>query len=417
MQAARVWPFGKMRPLHQARDEPNSHDDAARFRQSLSWNERLALWPSLARVGRIFCASDVEDTRSGSLLGGRQRPSGPGSSDGCDFGPIGSLAHPLRFTFDAPVTRNGYAWWYLDAVSDNGQHVLTLIAFIGSVFSPYYALARRRGQGDPLNYCAFNVALYGAGRKRWALTERTRDDLERDSLNLKIGPSSASWDGDKLNFAINERNVPIPLRIKGRIRILPTWTAEVVTLLDNRGLHSWLPIAPRARVQVDFEKPAIRWNGTGYFDCNFGREPLERAFKRWDWSRAHTNDGTLLLYNVERRDGSTFSVARRYDEMGNARDIPSPPAAELPPTLWRIARLAPCDSESRPHLIKTLEDTPFYARSLVETTIEGERVSAIHESLSLDRVANPIVRAMLPFRMPRCRYKSQSQASRAIDGG
>ena len=54
-------------------------------------------------------------------------------------------------------------WWYLDALSDDGRHGLTVIAFIGSVFSPYYALARRRGAGDPLDHCALNVALYGAG--------------------------------------------------------------------------------------------------------------------------------------------------------------------------------------------------------------------------------------------------------------
>ena len=62
----------------------------------------------------------------------------------------------------------GYAWWYVDALSDDGQHGLTLIAFIGSVFSPYYAWARRRGPADPQNHCALNVALYGPGGNRWA---------------------------------------------------------------------------------------------------------------------------------------------------------------------------------------------------------------------------------------------------------
>ena len=37
---------------------------------------------------------------------------------------------------------------------------LTLIAFVGSVFSPYYAWARRRGQADAENHCALNLALY-----------------------------------------------------------------------------------------------------------------------------------------------------------------------------------------------------------------------------------------------------------------
>ena len=31
-------------------------------------------------------------------------------------------------------------------MSDDGQHGITLIAFVGSVFSPYYAWARGRGQ-------------------------------------------------------------------------------------------------------------------------------------------------------------------------------------------------------------------------------------------------------------------------------
>ena len=44
--------------------------------------------------------------------------------------------------FDTPVPDGGYAWWYLDALSDDGRHGLTVIAFIGSVFSPYYAWAR-----------------------------------------------------------------------------------------------------------------------------------------------------------------------------------------------------------------------------------------------------------------------------------
>jgi hypothetical protein len=78
-------------------------------------------------------------------------------------------ARCMNPAFNTQVPRGGYAWWYLDALSDDGQYGLTVIAFIGSVFSPYYAWARRRGHGlaDPLNHCALNVALYAtpaAGR-------------------------------------------------------------------------------------------------------------------------------------------------------------------------------------------------------------------------------------------------------------
>ena len=73
--------------------------------------------------------------------------------------------------FDLAVAPGGYAWWYLDALSDDGQHGLTIIAFIGSVFSPYYAWARERtagGAAEALNHCAFNVALYGQASHGWA---------------------------------------------------------------------------------------------------------------------------------------------------------------------------------------------------------------------------------------------------------
>ena len=52
-------------------------------------------------------------------------------------------------------------------------------------------------------------------------------------------------------------------------------------------------------------------------------------------------------------------------------------------------------------MLATYEDTPFYARSLLASTLGGEPVRAMHESLSLDRFRNPMVRLMLPFRIPR----------------
>ncbi len=92
--------------------------------------------------------------------------------------------------FAATVPRNGYAWWYVDALSDCGRHGLTLIAMLGCVFSPWYARARRRGGADPLEHSALNLALYGGVGRRWAMTERGARAVERDESRLAIGPSS-----------------------------------------------------------------------------------------------------------------------------------------------------------------------------------------------------------------------------------
>ena len=77
-----------------------------------------------------------------------------------------------------------------------------------------------------------------------------------------------------------------------------------------------------------------------------------------------------------------------------------PPRAALPMTGWRIARGTQAEG-GRASVVRTLEDTPFYARSIIEAKLLGERVHAMHESLSLDRFRLGVVKAMLPFRMPR----------------
>jgi carotenoid 1,2-hydratase len=94
-------------------------------------------------------------------------------------------------------------------LSDDGRHGLTVIAFVGSVFSPYYAWARRRAPADPQNHCALNVALYGRPG-RWAMTERGRGALGAEASALAIGPSSLRWDGNGLTIAIDEVTVPLP---------------------------------------------------------------------------------------------------------------------------------------------------------------------------------------------------------------
>ncbi|HEY5310274.1 MAG TPA: carotenoid 1,2-hydratase, partial [Casimicrobiaceae bacterium] len=86
---------------------------------------------------------------------------------------------------------------------------------------------------------------------------------------------------------------------------------------------------------------------------------------------------------------------------GSVREFPPPPAARLPATRWRIDRATRTDEGSEASVTRTLEDAPFYARSLVASQLLGKPATAIHESLSLDRFRAGWVRMLLPFRMPR----------------
>ena len=287
-------------------------------------------------------------------------------------------------------------------MSDDGRHGLTMIAFVGSVFSPYYALSRRLGRGDPERHCAINVALTGTGGHRWAMTERDgRQSMARDARSLTVGSSRVSWDGNCLVAEIDEITAPIPSRLKGRITLQPAALADTIVPLDRGRRHTWSPIAPVARVDVHLEKPGLSWSGFGYFDSNSGEEPLEQAFRHWSWSRTIETGRTRVLYDVLQACGDTTSLALEFDGNGAARPITPPPVVALPHSFWRVPRATRADRPDAARVLATWEDGPFYARSLVETELGGSTVSAVHESLSLDRFRRPIVQAMLPFRMPR----------------
>jgi carotenoid 1,2-hydratase len=300
--------------------------------------------------------------------------------------------------FDAPVPPGGYLWWYLDGLSSDGRFAITLIAFVGSVFSPYYAW---RGRRDPLNHCAVNVALYGGAEARWAMTERGRACVQRDPRNLHIGPSALHWQGGTLKIDVDEIGAPLPKPIRGTIRVTPSGLTGRSFALDRAGNHVWQPIAPRAHIDVKLERPDLRWSGTGYLDSNYGSEPLQDGFSHWSWSRAHLSEDSVVLYDAARRDGSETAMALRFAPDGAVQALAPPPPAHLPFTAWRIARPTRADRGHAVQLVQTLEDTPFYARSRIQTQLYGEQSEIFHESLMLDRFASPVVRAMLPFRMPR----------------
>jgi len=272
---------------------------------------------------------------------------------------------------------------------------------VGSVFSPYYAAARRRGAPHPLDHCAINVALYGRGRSRWAMTERRRSAVRRTSDTLQIGPSTLSWDGRALSLAISETTVPLPGRLCGRIEVLPTALADRSFALDPSSHHVWQPIAPRARIEAVFDSPSMRWSGTGYVDCNYGDRPLERDFASWTWSRAETGEGSAVLYDLLRRDAGAATLALQFDRNAEALAFAPPPRSPLPTTPWRVARIVRSDEGSSPGVIRTLEDSPFYARSTISARWCDMPVVAMHESLSLDRFDSRWVQLLLPFRMPR----------------
>ncbi|WP_368669914.1 hypothetical protein [Beijerinckia sp. L45] len=245
-----------------------------------------------------------------------------------------------------------------------------------------------------------NVALYGRPA-RWAMTERGRTSLRRSADRLEIGASAMQWDGATLTIGIEEVTAPLPSRLRGTVMVRPKALTGAVFNLDARARHRWQPIAPLCDVTVDLQRPGLRWRGSGYFDHNAGDEPLDAAFRSWTWSRFDRGDHARIFYDVVEKNGAERSLSLRADASGAVEPGAPIHYRPLPNGLWGVKRSAPTDGSIAPVLVRSMEDAPFYTRSTIRSGIDRAQATGVHESLSLTRATAPIVRMMLPFRMPR----------------
>ena len=303
--------------------------------------------------------------------------------------------------FDADVPLNGYRWWYVDGISDDGRHSLTLIAFIGSVFSPFYFSARQRGDADPRNHICMNVVLTGDRPNRWCFTEHNHTALSQGSSVIGIGDSSLTWTGDHLVLDLNEVTCPWPGSVRGQVIVRPSAVGTKTYSLDGEGRHTWRPIAPLSRLEVQLTEPALNWSGEGYFDSNWGSRALEDDFTGWTWSQAGDAQQKQIFYDVQRRDGSEQGLALKWREDGTTEDVAPPTFQKLTRGAWRMPRHIRSEDPAVTRVTDTLLDAPFYTRSCVQSRLDGHTMRGTHESLSLDLFRSWWVQGMLPFRSRR----------------
>ncbi len=292
---------------------------------------------------------------------------------------------------------NGYAWWYVDGLSYDSTRAISVIGFIGSVFSPWYAWSGRK---EPHNHCCINVALYGKGW-RWTMTERGEESLKQTRDQLQVGPSSYTWNNGKLIIAINEMSTPHFDKVIGTVTVTPKHITDIEVSLTSDGSHVWRPFAPNAEINVEIDKKGWNWRGHGYFDSNFGTRALEQDFSYWTWSRLVCKDGSIALYDADRRKDVPLSVSLKFHSNGQIEEIMAPPETLLPRSLWAIKRRTRSDKGYKPIQVKHMLDAPFYTRSAIKTKINEEEIIGVHEALDLNRFANPFLKPMLALRVPR----------------
>jgi carotenoid 1,2-hydratase len=319
----------------------------------------------------------------------------------------------------AGVPSGGYHWWYFDALSQDGERALTAIFFIGSVFSPSYALRLRRGEpARPEEHVAVNLALYERGRQvAWVMSEYGAGDLgEGGEAGPRIGQSAIERDGAGLRVTLRERSAPFFASLAGRWAGAPVeGTVQLEPLADGFApvelacadgkRHGWQVVMPRARVRVRFARPDFNFDGVGYHDVNHGEGRLEDAFAKWSWARFHTGERTVVLYAAEERCGRRRALV--VDGDGQARDVA--PAGEGEPRRvgWGLSlpawfALPSATGTLRCAPTQMVEVAPFYARYLGTLTDgAGPVVTGLGEHLDLDRFRDRGVQFLLRFKTRR----------------
>jgi carotenoid 1,2-hydratase len=244
-----------------------------------------------------------------------------------------------------------------------------------------------------------NVALYSPRASAWAFAESAIPDAGRAEDRVSIAGSTMEWRDDRLVATINERTIPMRLPLRGTVIVHPLVPTNLELTIDGDGLHRWWPAAPLARIEVDLPVPGLRFAGHGYYDANAGSVPLDRTFEAWNWSRATNQNFSFLTYDIACATGAERSIAFKLSKNGEVTWRTPSPSMALPRTAWGIDRRIRADPGDRPRIIRSLEDGPFYGRALVEASLEGEKVIAMHEVLAAHRLRRRWVHFLTRFRM------------------
>ena len=281
-------------------------NDTKDFQSAIPRIERLTLRAEPTEVYDDVPQASSSNQSSRPLSNGRRSSPRSRNSNGSAIRKARGRSDNEGPNFNLEIPPNGYAWWYVDGISQDGSKAISIISFIGSVFSPWYAWSRRK---QPHNHCCINVAMYGKGW-RWTMTERGEGSLRQSQDQLQIGPSSYTWKNEKLIIAINEVSTPHFDKVIGTVTISPKQVTAIEVSLTSDGSHIWRPFAPNAEIDVKIDKKGWNWKGHGYFDGNFGTRALEQDFSYWTWSRLPCNEGSIAFYDADRRKDVPLSVSR-----------------------------------------------------------------------------------------------------------
>ena len=294
--------------------------------------------------------------------------------------------------FELPSGPGSYRWYYLDVTA--GDFTAVVIFMVGSIFSPRYSSAHRKG-GEPREHAAVNFALYEKGvRWQWVLSEYQQVALSADGRSLSIGGSSMSYSPDgRLVVDLVDKTPVWGRPTEVRVELVPEGPGHPPLRLVEGLEHWWRPIAPRARATVLVPRHGLTLEGRAYHDGNHGEVPLGSDLRGWDWVRVHEADRTTICYRpwhpATPEDRRAWQVDVSARSIHVAHQALSPPPTSR--TAWGLRVPANLGGDTAPAL---LESSPFYAR--LES--HGAARHTLGEVADFRRFHSPWVRWMAGLR-------------------
>ncbi|MBN9688428.1 MULTISPECIES: carotenoid 1,2-hydratase [unclassified Corallococcus] len=290
-----------------------------------------------------------------------------------------------------PDMAGAYRWFYADVTA--GPYSAVCIFMLGSLFSPRYSVAARRG-GHPLAYSAVNFALYHQGvRKLWVLSEYPRVELQGPG-RLRIGRSTLTHAVDgTVRMDVDDGTAPWGRPVRASLTLRPlTGRGPEVQLMPGLP-HYWQPLAPRAEARLEVSTLGVSAEGMGYHDTNHGQELLGARLSGWHWARTHHANHTVVDYHLPDGVAPVRMVAGANGVV--CERGPNPEARPTSLTGWGLR--VPAKMHTGNEVVgapRLLESSPFYAR------LESRRdaLDTMGEVADFRRFHSPFIRWMAHFR-------------------
>ncbi|MES2766699.1 MAG: hypothetical protein V4642_12565 [Bacteroidota bacterium] len=213
------------------------------------------------------------------------------------------------------LTKPGtYEWWYVDAISHDGEWALTFIWFIGIPMSPYYNETFERfiksGENPPFakDFPGYSLSLYHRGKRVYNAFHEFPPDAFKTSFDepfIGIGKTKLFFKNGKFGLEIDTVFKNDARGFKGNFTLIPNnfLKENLFKKSEITENHTWIPAAPDCEISGAFslfeygeEKLQSVFKGRAYHDHNIGLRPLSDDFGDWYWGRVHCKNFTLIYY-------------------------------------------------------------------------------------------------------------------------